>query len=49
MKEKQSRGVDRRQFLKTAAAASAVAATVGVTRPGYVAGTDKLIKHFPLQ
>lgn len=38
----EKKGVSRRDFLKSAAAATAAAATVGVTRPGYVAEGDKL-------
>jgi len=42
MEKKQIKGVSRREFLKTAATATAGAALVGVPRPGYVAGTDML-------
>jgi predicted dehydrogenase len=42
MEKKSTKGVSRREFLKKAAAAGAVAAVVGVPRPGYVAGTDML-------
>lgn len=42
MDKKSIKGVSRRSFLKTAATATAAAATAGVVRPGYVAGTDML-------
>jgi len=42
MDKKSTKGVTRRGFLKTAAAATAAATVVGVTRPGYVAESGTL-------
>jgi len=42
MEKKSIRGVSRRDFLKTAAAATASATLVGAPRPGYVAETGSL-------
>ncbi|MCX8038689.1 MAG: Gfo/Idh/MocA family oxidoreductase [Candidatus Sumerlaeia bacterium] len=42
METKSPKGVNRREFLKKAAVASAAAATVSAARPGYVAGSDML-------